>query len=103
MDADAPPPPPPLPEGARREPSAAASSSSAWAPPPPPSEERGLRPPSSLAADPREEMTQLRYGGVVALGFATQRFAVMVHGRPVVVLRYAEKCHSNTHVLVHTL
>ena len=30
-------------------------------------------------------MTQLRYGGVVALGFATQRFAVMTHGRPVVV------------------
>jgi hypothetical protein len=90
-DAEDPPPPPPFPRAAWRGPTAAPSSSSAWAPPPPPPAERGLQPPTSLAADPREEMTQLRYGGVLALGFATQRFAVMTHGRPVVAPQCEEK------------
>ena len=96
LETDGPPPPPPFPGGARHEPTAAASSSSSWAPPPPPPEERGLRPPSSLAADPRAEMTQLRYGGVLALGFATQRFAVMTHGRPIVVPQCVNRSHEVT-------
>ena len=83
--AEPPPPPPPFPGGPSGETSGAASSTSPWRPTPPPPREHGLLPPAELDTDPQAELTHMRYGGVLALGFATQRFAVITHGRPVVV------------------
>ena len=101
-DAEPPPPSPAFPGGPCREPTAAASSSEPWLPPPPPADEPGLRPPTELRPEPRAEMTYLRYGGVLAMGFATQRFAVMIHGRPVVVAAYEAFRSRCARIMVRT-